>query len=218
MPAAARTSRCRSMRFARRLRARTCAGTARHWLTCRSNATGECAACHSHVRFALLLALVGCAGAPKKPPLDLLDEEAFHPPAATFRWALHPVTCDHDLRSTVDTCAGRDAADEHLVAVYAPVDDHESQVVILRYDGPHVGAPLRWQHKVDFGPAPHSATITIVRDTAITAVVSNGAARVVAIDNQTGRLMGTATIVESGSISVQVEGISDYARIHVLTT
>lgn len=129
-----------------------------------------------------------------------------------------PLSCEEHKRSTVDTCQARDAnTDEHLVAVYAPIGDDNSKIAVIRYEGDRAGGPLRWQRTIDIGSEPHSAVVTIVRDAVIVAAISRGSARVVAIDNVTGGSLGKAVIVERGAMAVQLEGIHDFARIHVRT-
>jgi hypothetical protein len=102
--------------------------------------------------------------------------------------------------------------------VYAPLSDADDKIAVIRYEGQHAGGPLRWQRTIDIGSAPHSAVVTIVRDAVIVAAISKGSARVVAIDNVTGGSLGKAIIVERGASAVQLEGIHDFARIHVRTT
>ena len=145
--------------------------------------------------------------------------EELAPPAATFRWALEPMMCDRDeLRSSVDSCAIQDMlAEQQFVAVYAPIEDRDPRIAVIRYDGGHIGAPLRWQKTLDFGDAPHSAVVTIVLDTVIVAAISNGAARVAAIDSPTGRMIGTATLVERAARAVQLDSANEVPRIHVRT-
>jgi hypothetical protein len=172
------------------------------------------------VRFAVVVLLVACANSPKPAGYRYEVEELAElpPPPATFRWALEPLSCDAGaMRSTVDTCSSHDAFDQFLIAAFAPVDDTVSNVAVLRYDGPAIGAPLRWQQQVDLGIEPHSAVVTVVRDAAIVAAISHGSARLVAIDNVSGRMLGQATIVEKGARAVQVEAANDFARIHVRT-
>ena len=169
------------------------------------------------MRFALLIFLISCAArpAPRTPPDD--NGLELEPPVATFRWALAPVACDVDGRSTIDTCASSASLHEaQLVAVYTPSDD-ESLIAVVRYDGDHIGAPLAWQRNLDFGRGRHSAVVTVVRGTVIVAAIVEGAAKVIAIDNVRGRLLGEATIVGAGAQAVQLEGINDFARIHVRT-
>jgi len=164
------------------------------------------------MRFALVL-VAGCAAQSARPVEPVVE---LAPPIATFRWALAPVACHENGRSTIDTCEQNlSLRESELVAVYTPTDD-TSMLAVIRYDG-HLGAPLRWQQNLTIGPSPHSAVVTVVRHAAIVAAISNGAARVVAIDNIRGRVLGTATIVGEGARSVQLEVINDYARIHVRT-
>jgi hypothetical protein len=170
------------------------------------------------VRSVWLLIAIGCASSPRtRRGSEGLNELA--PPVATFRWSLAPLSCESEKRSTVDTCQARDALrDEHLVAVYAPLSDADDKIAVIRYEGQHAGGPLRWQRTIDIGEAPHSAVVTIVRDAVIVAAISKGSARVVAIDDVTGRSLGKAIVVERGASAVQLEGIHDFARIHVRTT
>jgi hypothetical protein len=171
------------------------------------------------VRIVCLAVLAACAGSTARTQRGSEGLNELEPPVATFRWALAPLSCETDKRSTVDTCQARDAlTDEHLVAVYAPLSDADDTIAVIRYDGQHAGGPLRWQRTIDIGPAPHSAVVTIVRDAVIVAAISNGSARVVAIDGVTGRSLGKAIVVERGARAVQLEGIHDFARIHVRTT
>lgn len=171
------------------------------------------------MRIVCLAVLAACAGSTTRTRRGSEGLHQLEPPVATFRWSLAPLSCEAERRSTVDTCQARDAvADEHLVAVYAPLTDADDKIAVIRYDGQHVGGPLRWQRMIDIGREPHSAVVTIVRDAVIVAAISNGSARVVAIDNVTGRSLGKAIVVERGASAVQLEGIHDFARIHVRTT
>lgn len=167
------------------------------------------------MRLAILL-LAACASTPHKVTIQPIDEIA--PPLATFRWSLTPLVCEDHKRSTVDTCSGLDAErDQHLVAVFAPQDSGDNKLAVLRYDSDHLGGPLRWQRLIGIGDAPHSAVIMVVHDAVIVAAISNGAARVVALDNASGRALGNATIVKTGAVGVQLENMHDFARIHVRT-
>ena len=163
--------------------------------------------------------LVGCAGRPLAQsiePIEPLDEPV--PPPATFRWSLTPIACHEDLRSSVETCQTRDAnKDDHVVAVFVPVSNADPKVAVIRYEGQHVGGPLGWQQSLDFGSAPHSAVVTVVRDAVVAAAISNGAVRVVTLDSLDGRVLGRALIVARGAMSVQLEGADQFARIHVRT-
>ena len=176
--------------------------------------------CPRGVRIACLVVLAACAnsgGQRTRRGSEGLTE--LEPPVATFRWSLAPLSCESEKRSTVDTCQARDAlTDEHLVAVYAPLSDADDKIAVIRYEGQHAGGPLRWQRTIDIGSQPHSAVVTIVRDAVIVAAISRGSARVVVIDNVTGRSLGKAIVVEEGASAVQLEGIHDFARIHVRTT
>lgn len=171
----------------------------------------------------VLVMIVACAS-PQSRRLVVVEEHELDetPPVATFRWSLDPLECegDRDRRSSLDTCFVRGsigAQDDHVVAVYAPISEQESRVAVIGYEGEHVGAPLLWQQHVDMGAAPHSAVVTIVRGAAVVAAISEGACHVVAIDTQGGRILGDKTIVSEGARAVQLEGASDFARIHVRT-
>jgi hypothetical protein len=175
------------------------------------------------MRGILVVMLAACAGSSRvAPPTWMLDEEPAiaAPPPPTFRWSQAPLECEErDRRSSIDTCqvTAQIGEDDHLVAVYAPISESEPRVAVIRYDGDTIGGPLRWQQHVDMGAAPHSAVLTIVRDAAIVAAISDEACTVAAIDTPSGRILGKATIVTDGARAVQVEGVNDFARIHVRT-
>ena len=176
-------------------------------------------ACPRSVRIVCLAVLAACASGQTRTRRGSEGLHELEPPVATFRWSLAPLSCEAERRSTVDTCQTRDAhRDEHVVAVYAPLTDADDKIAVIRYDGQRVGGPLRWQRTIEIGSAPHSAVVTIVRDAVIVAAISKGSARVVALDGVTGRALGKAIIVEHGASAVQLEGIHDFARIHVRTT
>ncbi len=165
--------------------------------------------------FACLVA-IGCAGTPRATSEPAPEAREPTPPAALFRWSLVPLECEHD-RSSVATCPFVDSmANARVIAAYAPIDDRTSDVAVIAYDRA-AGGPLRWERRVDLGADPHGAVVAIVREAVIVAAISHGAVRVAAIDELRGRLLGSVQIVDDGAEAIQIEGASEFARIHVRT-